>query len=494
MSSTSRLLSDDRLARRAAQGDPRAFEAIYERYHQELYRFCQAMVGNPADAQDALQNTMVKVLRGLPGEQREIRLKPWLYRIARNESVETLRRRRQSEPLGSAYEAAAGRELAETAEARERLRTLLADLEELPQRQRAALVMRELSGLDFEEIGAAFGSSAAVARQTLYEARLSLRQLEAGREMPCADVMRELSDGDGRVTRRREIRAHLRGCADCRAFHDEIAARRQDLAALAPLPLAASAGLLRGVLGSKVSGGASGSGLAGATGAGAGKAVATSAIVKSAATLAVVAAVGVSTADRAGLVHLPGSGEQAVTSGAVHGTASGGASSESGVVGRRTGADGAQARGDGADTGASGQNAAAAGQVKTSNEHQGASRGRGSSHSQKGLNPPGGGYGRSASKRHGRPEQPPDASNHGQQTAAAHKPAHAQPAPDHGAAAGGDHGQPSHPEAAPPQGPAPKVSPPAAQPETPNPPVEPPAADDESPATSPGRPSQKPQG
>ncbi len=113
---------------------------------------------------------------------------------------------------------------------------------ELPERQRAALVMRELSGLDFAEIGAAFGSSAAVARQTLYEARLSLRQLEAGREMRCADVMRELSDADGRVTRRRDIRAHLRDCADCRAFRDEISKRQEDLAALAPLPVAASAG------------------------------------------------------------------------------------------------------------------------------------------------------------------------------------------------------------------------------------------------------------
>jgi RNA polymerase sigma-70 factor (ECF subfamily) len=55
--------SDERLAQRAANGDRRAFEAIYKRYHQDLYRFCLAMVGNPQDAQDALQNAMVKVLR-----------------------------------------------------------------------------------------------------------------------------------------------------------------------------------------------------------------------------------------------------------------------------------------------------------------------------------------------------------------------------------------------------------------------------------------------
>jgi RNA polymerase sigma factor (sigma-70 family) len=132
------MSSDERLVKRAKEGDPRAFEAIYQRYQQDLYRFCLAMVGNSQDAQDALQNTMVKVLRALPGEKREIQLKPWLYRIARNESVETLRKRHDNAELEPHQAVAVG--VTETAEARERLRTLLADLEQLPERQRAARV------------------------------------------------------------------------------------------------------------------------------------------------------------------------------------------------------------------------------------------------------------------------------------------------------------------------------------------------------------------
>jgi RNA polymerase sigma factor (sigma-70 family) len=295
------MSSDERLALRAAEGDERAFEEIYRRYNQDLYRFCLAMVGNPADAQDAVQNTMVKVLRALPGEKREIKLKPWLYRIARNESVETLRRRRGGVEL-EAQQAATG-SVTEAAEARERLRMLLVDLAQLPERQRAALVMRELAGLDFGQIGLAFGTSAAVARQTLYEARLSLRQLEAGREMRCADVMRELSDGDGRVTRRREVRAHLDSCSDCRAFRDEISKRQEDLAALAPLPLAASAGLIHAALSQAGGVGSAGGGTAGALTAAAGKVAANSAIFKVTASVAILAAVGVS-ADRSGLVDL----------------------------------------------------------------------------------------------------------------------------------------------------------------------------------------------
>ena len=75
--------------------------------------------------------------------------------------------------------------------------------------------------------------------------------------MSCDDGDRELSDGDGRVARRRDLRAHLRTCAGCRASARQSASRRRDLAALAPLPAVAAAGLLQGLLGAH---GASGAG------------------------------------------------------------------------------------------------------------------------------------------------------------------------------------------------------------------------------------------
>jgi RNA polymerase sigma factor (sigma-70 family) len=277
-------------------------EAAYERYHQQLYRYCFSIVGNAEDAQDALQNAMLKAVRALPGEQREIQLKPWLYRIAHNESIELLRRRRDRVPLGPDLASPVG-ELAETATQRDRLRRLLGDLEHLPERQRGALVMRELDGLGFEQIAEAFETSPAVARQTVYEARLSLRQLEAGREMSCEKVMRELSDADGRITRRRDIQSHLRDCAECREFGESIATRRRDLAAIAPLPAAASSALLHSLLG----GGNVGASLGGGVAAGAGKTALGSVAVKSAATVAVVAVLGVSIADRSHLVDVSGS-------------------------------------------------------------------------------------------------------------------------------------------------------------------------------------------
>ena len=304
----SRLLSDARLARRAAVGDERAFEAIFARYSQDLYRYCAAILGSAEDAHDAVQNTMLKVLRALPGEKRDLKLKPWLYRIAHNEAIDLIRARRATEPIDvdSLVDTAGP---ARMTEARDRLRLLIADITALPDRQRGALVMREMSGLSYEQIGEALQTSPAVARQTIYEARLNLRQMSEGREMPCEEVMRAISDEDGRVLRRRDIRAHLLRCESCQEFQAEIPRRRQELAAITPLPAVVSAGIVQGLLGGAASGG-SGAAAAGAGGAAAGKALVSAAAIKSAAAVCAVTAVGIFAADNRGLIDLDSGGRQ----------------------------------------------------------------------------------------------------------------------------------------------------------------------------------------
>jgi RNA polymerase sigma factor (sigma-70 family) len=286
-----RLPSDDRLARSAASGEQRAFTAIFQRYHQELYRYCRAITGDDEDARDALQSTMLAALRALPGEKRRIALKPWLYRIAHNEAVALLRRRRSSADLSE--EIPSEVQLEGQAETRVRLQQLVADLRNLPERQRGALVMRELSGMGYEQIGAAFETTPAAARQTVYEARLALHELAEGREMSCESVKQALSAGDGRVLRGRRLRAHLRSCEDCRAFQASIRRRKTDFAAILPLPAPAVAGLLHGILASN--GGGMSGGLMGLLGGGTGKTLATSVALKSAAVIA-TATIGVGAA------------------------------------------------------------------------------------------------------------------------------------------------------------------------------------------------------
>jgi RNA polymerase sigma factor (sigma-70 family) len=475
---STQLLSDDRLARRATQGDQRAFEAIYRRYHQDLYRFCLAMIGNPQDAQDALQNTMVKVLRALPGEERQIKLKPWLYRIARNEAVETLRRRRDNTEL-EPDAVRASTEIPQAAEDRERLRVLLVDLEQLPDRQRAALVMRELAGLNFAEIGETFGSSAGVARQTLYEARLSLRQMEEGREMRCEAVMRELSDGDGRVTRRRGLHAHLRSCSSCRAFRDRIAKRHDELAAIAPLPAALSVGLLHGLLGGQTSAagavsavgtagatgaaGASSTGLAGAIGAGAGKAVATSAIVKSIATVAVVAAVGGAAADRSGVIDVPfPGGNGAVTKDASGPVKSSAPGKSGGAVTQEPGTAEGPKGNTNRKPGKGEANSKSADKAKGRPAHAGKRNHSSAGKSAKGKSGGHSGRGNSqAARERGKPAKTGQGTNHDKGTATTHKSPNANPSPGDG---NGSHAKPTSPR--------PTARPPKAEgsPATPSPP------------------------
>ena len=103
-----------------------------------------------------------------------------------------LRQRRPSIPLEDAQEPE-GPSANQQAEERLRLRELVADLGSLPERQRGALVMRELSGLSYSEIGSAFGTSSAAAKQTVYEARSALHEIAGGREMDCEAVRQALS-------------------------------------------------------------------------------------------------------------------------------------------------------------------------------------------------------------------------------------------------------------------------------------------------------------
>jgi RNA polymerase sigma factor (sigma-70 family) len=302
------LLSDARLVRLASRGDQSAFEAIFKRYHQELYRYCRAILADPDEAQDALQSTMASALRSLPGEERRIALRPWLYRVAHNEAVTIVRQRAgivDSDRVPDLTAAGADSE----AEERERLRDLVADLDQLPERQRGALVMRELSGLSYAEIATALDTSTAAARQVTYEARMALRDLGRGRGMECDAVRRALSERDGRVLRNRRLRAHLRACEACSGFEAAISRRSSDLRALyPPLPAAAASGLLATVLGGGTGGGGMGAAAGAAAGSGAGAAGGTAIagpLAVKGASIAAAVVIGVGAAGVSGGVKLP---------------------------------------------------------------------------------------------------------------------------------------------------------------------------------------------
>ena len=239
-----RMFGDQALARLAARGNDAAFSAIFDRHHQSLYRYALTILGNREDAFDAVQNAMVKLLGSLPGEQREIKLKPWLFKIVHNEAVSIARGRKPA-----AADAVEDVSFEDSPDERMRAQAIIADLSLLGDQQRSAVAMRELNGLSHAEIGTALGVSTAAAKQAVYEGRVALQEIEEGREMSCTSVQMSLSADDRRLIKGRQVRSHLRSCSSCRAFEDAIGRRRGELAMIAPLPAVLSAKLLAGILG-----------------------------------------------------------------------------------------------------------------------------------------------------------------------------------------------------------------------------------------------------
>ena len=161
----------------APRRDLAAFTAVYERNHQALYRYCRSILRHDEDARDALQSTMTKAFAALPDEGRDFDLRPWLFRIAHNESISIVRRRRPTCELDNDSHAGA-ESLVDQAVDRERLSHLRSDLNDLPDNQRIALVLRELNGLGHKEIAAVLECSTAVVKQSIFEARTALHEFE----------------------------------------------------------------------------------------------------------------------------------------------------------------------------------------------------------------------------------------------------------------------------------------------------------------------------
>ncbi|MTD44789.1 sigma-70 family RNA polymerase sigma factor [Conexibacter sp. W3-3-2] len=262
-----RATGDDALARRASRGDHEAFGVLFSRYQLRLELYCRSILRHDEDARDATQNAMTKAFLALDGREQDVAVRAWLFRIAHNESISLMRRRRPTaelaEELTESGAAGCAPAPAETVELREDLAALLEGIRGLPPRARQALLLRELADLDYASVGTVLGISAGGARQAVFEARTALQADRAGREAPCESIRRELSEADHRRRPARHVRGHLRGCACCRDWSTALDTRRQRLSVLP-----GAAGLAGGSLWGWLSGalGVGASGTAGAVG------------------------------------------------------------------------------------------------------------------------------------------------------------------------------------------------------------------------------------
>lgn len=202
-----------------------AFEALVVRYHGRLLAFCRHLLGSQEDAEDVLQEVMAAAFRAILADDRQIHVRPWLYRIARNRSLNHLRR--DDAVCADSIDVHAfdnGATTADQVQSREDFRLLVADIRGLPETQRTALVLRELAALSYEQIAAAMDTTVPSVKSLLVRARCSLVEAAEARHISCDQVRREL--GEHAVGRKRlpsaPVRRHLRGCEPCAAFRSEL--------------------------------------------------------------------------------------------------------------------------------------------------------------------------------------------------------------------------------------------------------------------------------
>ncbi|WNG18417.1 RNA polymerase sigma factor [Cystobacter fuscus] len=185
-------LSDERLMLAFRAGDPRAFEVLVRRHRTPVFNFIFRFTGHRARAEDVLQETWLKVVRGAPDYETKAKFTTWLYTIARNLCVDSARKEsyrqaaslesptagsegEDSRPLGEALpdEGASPERGAYNARVRPLLERALAGL---PEEQREVFVLREYSGIPFKDIAEVTGVSENTVKSRMRYALEGLRR------------------------------------------------------------------------------------------------------------------------------------------------------------------------------------------------------------------------------------------------------------------------------------------------------------------------------
>jgi RNA polymerase sigma-70 factor, ECF subfamily len=205
MSGTATVPRERELLDAARDGDEDAFRRIVEHHRAELHAHCYRMLGSVDDAEDALQESLLRAWRGLPGFEGRSSSRSWLYKIATNACLDAIaRRRRRVLPIDTGPQAAPGEEVGEplvesvfvepypderigigdgyaAPEARYEQReaielAFVAALQHLPARQRAVLIMREVLGFSAREVAESLETTTASVNSALQRARKTVEE------------------------------------------------------------------------------------------------------------------------------------------------------------------------------------------------------------------------------------------------------------------------------------------------------------------------------
>ena len=255
--------TDEDLVRRLRAGDEHAFEAIDRRYRGPLTGYARRVLRRSEhDAHDVVQDVLLAAHGTLLRDDRPVALRAWLYRLTLNRAIDEIRRARHGEvELPEDRGDAGAGDPAAVLSRRETLHELVEDIAALPERQRTALLARELDGASAEQIGGELGLSTAGAQMLIVRARDGLVKVRDARDAECPDIREELALARERGVRPSEhVRRHVSGCHACAAYDKDLRRLRRRMRALLPpgwlLPAALLGGKAAGGAGKLVAGGA----------------------------------------------------------------------------------------------------------------------------------------------------------------------------------------------------------------------------------------------
>ena len=219
---------DDELLEAARAGDRKALGELLEHLQSRIYGFGMRMCGNPEDAKDVLQETLIAVTRGIGDFRAESSLPTWLYTIARSFCIKK-RRRRQGEPAATepleSAELPHADDLEQSVAARELRAKLDRAIARLDPKQREVLVLRDVEGLSAPEVAEVLGLRVEAVKSRLHRARAALREqvaplLDERAQSGCPDIVNVLSkhlEGELSAARCAEMERHVATCPHCDA-------------------------------------------------------------------------------------------------------------------------------------------------------------------------------------------------------------------------------------------------------------------------------------
>ncbi len=225
-------LTDCELVAEVRRGRDRAFELLYERYHRRIAAHIYGMVGDHGRAEEIAQDVFMSALRRMRGTDRPIAFKPWIYEIAKNACIDQFRRARRTHEVSyDADEGLAARDHGRlvavepapdvAVDQKIAIDHLRGAFGGLSQTHHEILVMRELEGLSYREIGERLGLSRPSVESTLFRARRRLgeeyEELVSGeRCVRIQGIIATVGAGAPGARDQRRLAVHLSHCQPCR--------------------------------------------------------------------------------------------------------------------------------------------------------------------------------------------------------------------------------------------------------------------------------------